>query len=123
MTTKKKILIIEDDKSLVDALSQKLTKVGFDCILAFNGKEGLKKIEAEKPDLILLDIIMPIMDGLTMLKELRKTNKEVPAIVLTNLSGEDKLSEALSNGSYDYLVKSDYSLEDIVSKINKVLGE
>ncbi|MFA6255067.1 MAG: response regulator [Patescibacteria group bacterium] len=120
MTKKKKILIIDDDRSLVEVLSQKLSAVGFDPVLAYNGQEGLEKVKTTKPDLILLDLIMPIMDGITMLKELRKTS-DTPVIVLTNLSNEEKLSEALKSGSHDYLIKASYSLEEIINKINQVL--
>jgi len=116
----KKILIIEDEKILADALSKKLIKSGFKIALAYNGQEGLEKVKLETPDLILLDIVMPVMDGLTMLKELRKFS-DVPVIILTNLSDSKKLSEALAAGSYDYLVKADYSMEDVVKKINQVL--
>ncbi len=118
---KKKILIVEDDRKLIEALSKKLTKSGFDVVLAYNGKEGLERIKFQKPNLVLLDIMMPVMDGITMLKELRKTDKETPVIILSNLSGDDKLSEALASGSYEYLVKTNYSLEDLVKKIKKVL--
>lgn len=123
LTISKKILIVEDDKKLSGALSKKMTKEGFDVVLAYNGVEGLQKAKTKKPDLILLDIIMPVMDGLTMLNELRQSGNDTPVIVLTNLSGDDKLSEALSNHSYDYLVKASYSLEDVVKKIKKILNK
>ncbi len=117
-----KILVVEDEKKLAEALGDKLKKVGFDVFLAYNGKEGLRNIKSKKPDLILLDIIMPVMDGITMLKEMRKVDKKTPVIILSNLSGDDKLSEALVSGSYDYLIKTDYSLEEVVKKIKKVLN-
>ena len=116
-----KILIVEDDKPLVDALNKKLIKSGFEIVLAYNGEEGLEKIKTENPDLILLDIVMPVMDGITMLKELRKTDKDTPVIILSNLSGDDKLSEALASGSHDYLVKTNYTLEEIINKIKETL--
>ena len=77
-------------------------------------------MKSEKPDLILLDIVMPVMDGLSMLGELKKISN-VPVIILTNLSDEEKLAEALEKGSHDYLVKSNYSLQDVINKINQVL--
>jgi len=117
----RKILIVEDDKPLIKALSSKLEKSGFEVIVAGNGEEGLTQISSQKPDLVLLDIVMPLMDGLIMLKELRKTS-EVPVVMLTNLSDDAKLSEALESGSHDYLVKSDYSLDDVIEKINEILS-
>jgi len=118
----KKVLIVEDEKSLVGALEKKLNKSGFEVVMAFNGEEGLRKIQETKPDLVLLDIIMPKMDGITMLKKLREKGDKTPVIMLTNLNDSKKLSEAMDAGSYEYLVKSNYSLEDVVDKINKVLN-
>ena len=120
MVLKKKILIVEDEKSLAEALAAKLEKSGFISEMAFNGVEGLKKFNLLKPDLILLDIIMPEMDGIEMLKELRKTS-DIPVVMLTNLSDPEKLSEALESGSHDYLIKSNYSLEGVIDKINEIL--
>ncbi len=115
-----KILIVEDELKLQKAIGDKIERRGWRFTVASNGGEGLRKFKSEKPDLILLDIIMPVMDGLTMLKELRKIS-DVPVLILTNLYDERKLTEALKVGSYDYLVKSDYSLDDIIEKIEKAL--
>ena len=120
----KKILIIEDEPALREALADKLSREGFSCLEAKNGLEGLDFALKEHPDLILLDIIMPVMDGMTMLEELRKNpwGKNVPVILLTNLSEVEKVAESLRHGIYDYLVKSDWSLEDIVKKVKGKLG-
>ncbi|MFA6215433.1 MAG: response regulator [Patescibacteria group bacterium] len=122
MKKAKKILVVEDEPTLVKAIETKLVKLGFEVVTAANGEEGLRQARSENPDLILLDIIMPVMDGLTMLKELRKTS-DVPVIILSNLSSDEKLSEALRSGSHDYLIKTNYSLEEVAEKINKVLAE
>lgn len=117
----KKILIIEDEPSLAEALKEKLTKEKFDVAVAKDGQEGLTMSLKIKPDLILLDIVMPVMDGLTMLEKLRqdKWGKKVPVIILSNLNEADKTAEAMKSGVYDYLVKSDWKLEDLVKKVRE----
>ena len=125
MENKKKILIVEDETSLRNALSDKLRLEGFIVLEAKNGEEGLDVALRDHPDLILLDIIMPKMDGLTMLKKLREDvwGKNTKVILLTNLSDNEKVSEALLQGSYDYLVKSDWKIGDVVAKIRARLSE
>ncbi len=119
-----KILIVEDEKLLSDSLVSRLVKEDFEVITASDGKEGLSKTKSEKPDLILLDLIMPIMDGATMLKLLRQdeATKDTPVIALTNLADENKMEEVMQSGGTDYLIKSDYSLEDLVKKIKERLN-
>lgn len=116
----KKILVVEDEKPLSIALTKKLKKEGFEVDVAGNGEEGLSKFNQFKPDLILLDIVMPVMDGLTMLEKLRETS-DVPVIILTNLSSPDKIYSAIKSGSYEYLTKLNYSLEDVINKVKKIL--
>jgi DNA-binding response OmpR family regulator len=125
MENKKKILIVEDETSLRNALRDKLMLEGFIVLEAKNGEEGLDVALRDHPDLILLDIIMPKMDGLTMLKKLREDvwGKNTKVILLTNLSDNEKVSEALLQGSYDYLVKSDWKIGDVVAKIRARLSE
>lgn len=122
MSNKKKykVLIVEDELNLQKAIGDKIEREGWISFAASNGEEGLRVVMSEKPDIVLLDIIMPIMDGLTMLKQLRKISK-VPVIILTNLYDENKLIEAFRAGSYDYLVKSNYSLNEVIEKIKEVL--
>ncbi len=120
----KKILIIEDEKSLLEALTQKFTKEGYEIVGAKDGEEGLRIALEEKPDLILLDIILPKMDGMTMLKELRKDGwgKDAKVIVLTNLTDARKAEEAAQNKVYDFLVKSNWTLEEVVDMIKEILS-
>lgn len=120
----KKILIVEDELSLRGALRDKLIREGFNVLEAKNGEEGLRVALREHPDLILLDIIMPVMDGMTMLKRLREDvwGKEAKVVMLTNLSDNEKLAEAITHGSYEYLVKSDWKIENVVAKIKEKLG-
>lgn len=119
----KKILVVEDEPSLLGALRAKLTQEGFDFIEARNGQTGLEQALKEKPDMILLDIIMPVMDGLTMLGKLRENawGKTVPVIIITNLSDDEKVMEAVKQGSYDYLIKSNWSIAEVISKIKEKL--
>lgn len=124
MENKKKILVVEDEIALLEALTEKLTKENFEVLQAKNGQEGLQQGLNLHPDLILLDILMPVMDGMTMLTKLRADDwgKSVPIIILTNLSDEQKVSESLSAGVFDYLVKSGWTLEDLTKKIKDRLG-
>lgn len=121
--TNKKILIVDDEPSLLTALRDKLTREGFTAIEAKNGEEGLEVALRDHPDLILFDIIMPVMDGMTMLKKLREDawGKNAQVIILTNLSENEKVSQAVELGSYEYLVKSDWKIEDVVAKVREKL--
>ena len=119
----KKILIIEDEKTLQNALSEYLKQENFDIINALDGELGVRLAVSEKPDLIILDIILPKKDGFQVLDEV-KTNektKDIPVILLTNLESMEDIQKAFDKGATTYLVKSEYKLEDIVKKINETL--
>lgn len=120
----KTILVVDDELPVRKLLNDKLIKEGFDVLLAKNGEEGLEMAITKKPDLIILDIVMPKIDGLTMLKKLREDqdSKECEVILLTNISGDENLSKAMEYGVYDYLVKSDWKIEDIINKIKAKLS-
>ena len=120
----KKILIVEDETPLRRALVNKFIKEGFQVFEAKNGEEGLTKALKEHPRLILLDLIMPVMDGMTMLKKLRedKWGKSVKVVTLTNSGDESKVAEALEQGSYNYLIKSDWKIEDVVEIVKERLN-
>lgn len=117
--------VVEDELSLLEVLSDKFVKEGFKVLQAKNGEEGLKVALAEHPDIILLDIIMPVMDGMAMLKKLREDSwgKDAKVIILTNLSDNEKTAQALDDGSNDYLVKSDWKIEDVVKKVEEKLKQ
>ncbi|MFA5934149.1 MAG: response regulator [Candidatus Paceibacterota bacterium] len=119
----KKILVVEDDLSLLSALKDKLTREGFSIFVAKNGIEGLELVLNNKPDLIMLDLLMPKMDGITMLKNVREYEwgEKVPVIILSNLSNEKLVAQTLEIGAYDYLIKSDWKIEDIIAKIKEKL--
>lgn len=123
MNNLKKILIIEDEKTILEVMVKKLEKEGFSVLTASDGKSGLNTALTEKPDLVLLDIVLPEMDGLTLLEELRKSDigKNLPVIVLTNLENSENLEESKRKGVYDYLIKTDLSLEDVVKKVKSAL--
>jgi len=116
-----KILIVEDEQQIVSVLQNKFTQEGFTVVVAKNGQEGLALAVKEHPDMILLDIIMPVMDGMAMLTELRKDvwGKTAQVILLTNLSDPDKVSESVAKGITEYLIKSDWKLEDLVAKVKE----
>ena len=119
-----KILVVEDDQPLLLVLVDKLTSEGFTVLPAKDGEEGLASALRDHPDLILLDIVMPRLDGLSMLKQLRadEWGKKVAVIVLTNLSDLEKVSEVIAQGSNEYLIKSDHKLEEIVAKVRAKLA-
>ena len=126
MKDKQTILIIEDEKSLRGALVDILRLKDFAPIEARIGKEGLRMALSKHPQLILLDLIMPEMDGMTTLKKIREDSwgKDVPIIILTNLSAtnDQAVTDALTHTSTYFLIKSDWKLRDIVNKIEEILG-
>ena len=119
------IAIIEDEKDLCHALSDGLEKAGFKPVVAQNGQDGLQLIQSAKPDLILLDISMPKMDGIEMLSKLRKTEPpgtKTPVIILTNIDDFARMAEAIELGAKGYLQKSEWHLDDVIKKIRETLG-
>jgi DNA-binding response OmpR family regulator len=126
MKNEKKILIVEDEASLNNALNDQFILKGFSVFQAKNGEEGLEIALREHPDFILLDIIMPKMDGITMLEKLRagsEWGKAVRVMILTNLEKIGKIdSDLLKDEVSEYLVKSDVKIEDIVNKVYQRLG-
>ncbi|AKM78485.1 MAG: response regulator with CheY-like protein receiver domain and winged-helix DNA-binding-like protein [Candidatus Wolfebacteria bacterium GW2011_GWB1_47_1] len=122
--TNKKILVVEDDRAEMNALEDTLTREGFIVSTAENGRTGLERAFADHPDLILLDIVMPEMDGLTMLNTLRQDEwgKSVPAIILTNLNPDDEIVRRNAPTDFAYfLIKATWRLEDVVRAIRKEL--
>ena len=116
MENKKHILVVEDENTLAFALKKKLENSGYIVNVAMDGKEALNKVGQEKPDLILLDLILPVIDGFAVLKELKSTPKyeNIPVIVLTNLSSDEDVADVLNAGGTDYFIKTEHSLDDIV---------
>jgi len=122
--TKKKIMIVEDDTFVMDIYQTKLVQEGFEAVAAINGLEAMKKLADLQPDLILLDIIMPYMDGLEVLKKIKSEErlKNIPIILLTNLSQKEEISQGLELGANDYLIKSHFTPSEVLEKIKKYLN-
>jgi len=120
---KTKILIIEDDQFLREFLFKKLSEENFEVLAAKEGKEGVELAKKEKPDLILLDLILPEKNGYEVLEDLKKNplTSEIPVLVLSNLGQKEEIEEAFRKGAKDYLIKAYFSLEEIVSKIRLLL--
>jgi len=120
----KKILFIEDESTLQKTLGTVLTKEGYQVVSALDGEIGFRMAKKEKPDLILLDLILPKMNGFDVLKSIKaeETIKEIPIIVLTNLESMEDIQKALDLGAATYLVKANYSLEEVLEKINKTIN-
>ena len=118
-TTSKTILIVEDDTELREALKNALTYEKFSVLTADNGETGLGVALNKHPDLILLDVIMPRMDGLETLKRLREDawGKKAPVIIMTVLDDLEKIAEVVSAGGDEYVIKSDVTLGTLVQKI------
>ena len=121
---KKTILVVDDEKDIRDALSTILTDEGFNVLTAADGDEGLKMAFEHKPDLILLDLVMPKLDGYAVLDRLRadEWGKNANVFLLTVLEDIDSVSKAIEHGGLEYFVKTDWRLEDIVKRIQEKLG-
>ena len=120
-----KVLIVEDDKFLAELITTKLDKEGYEIVLATDGESGVAKIKQEKPDIILLDIMLPGMDGFEVLENIKKDDevKGIPVIILSNFGQEEKVEKGLNLGAADYLVKANFTTGEIVEKIKQTLGK
>ncbi|MEK9183975.1 MAG: response regulator [Patescibacteria group bacterium] len=119
----KKVLIIEDDEQVSRIYGIKLKQEGIKTEVAADGEEGLKKIVSEKPDLVLLDLMLPGKDGFWVLEEMNKKPeiKSIPVIVLSNLGQEIDKEKAMKLGAKEYLVKADVSIKEAVERVKKYL--
>ncbi|OHA79474.1 MAG: hypothetical protein A2747_01065 [Candidatus Yonathbacteria bacterium RIFCSPHIGHO2_01_FULL_44_41] len=122
---KKIILVVEDEDPMQLVLRDILTVEGYVVLEAKNGIEGLEIAFREHPDLILLDILMPKMDGLEMLKKLREDEwgKKVPVIVLTNLSDNEDVAKAVEEDVFEYFVKTDIKIAEVIERIRAKIGK
>jgi len=119
----KKILFIEDESALQRALVGVMAERGIKILSALDGEAGLKAAQAEQPDLILLDLVLPKKDGFGVLKELRANaaTAKIPVIILSNLEGSVDVMRAMEFGATTYLVKSNYNLDEVVEKVERLL--
>lgn len=120
----KKILLVEDEEIMAELLEKKLSKEGYQVILAKDGEEGLKLIKKEKPDLILLDIIMPKKGGFEVMEELQKDEKlnKIPVIVISNSGQPVELNKAKELGAKDWLIKTQFDPAEVLEKVKKYIA-
>lgn len=122
----KKILVVEDEPDMRQAIAESLEREGFEVLQAANGFEGLGQAFAHRPDLLILDILMPKMDGMEMMKKLRQQNEwglKVKIILLTNLSADERIMKGIvENEPSYYFVKSDWKITDVIEKVKKLLN-
>ena len=121
----KKILFIEDESALQKAFGDILSESGYEMKSAMDGETGLRLVGTEKPDLILLDITLPKLNGFEVLEKLKKNpeTKKIPVIILTNLEKIEDVDKAIGLGAMTYLVKAQYKLEDVIEKIKNTIKE
>ena len=121
----KKILLIEDEEIMIDLLQKKLTQEGYKISVAKNGEEGLKVMKEVKPDLILLDIIMPKMGGFEVMEEMNKGEelKKIPVIVISNSGQPVELDRAQKLGAKDWLIKTEFDPQEVIDKVVKQIGK
>ncbi len=119
----KKVLIVEDELPQRQALRDKFTKEGFVVLEAVNGEDGLKVAFESQPDAIVLDIMMPKMDGIEMAKRLRldEAGKHIPVLILSNAGDMEKIQQALENNIFEYFIKSDTKISSIVEHVRKMV--
>lgn len=124
-TENKKVLLVEDEQMLREIISMKLVKDGFTVVVALDGEAALKKVEEEMPDIVLLDIILPSVDGFEVLEKIRShTNEKVakiPVIMLTNLGQDEDIAKARKLGVDEYLVKAYFNPDEISGKVKAIL--
>lgn len=119
----KTILIVEDDKFLRELISRKLTEEGFEMIEAVNGEEVFKKIKEKRPDLILLDLILPTISGFEVLEKIKRNSEwsSIPVIILSNLGQKEEVEKGIKLGALDYLIKAHFTPVEIIEKIKNTL--
>ncbi|MDF1498106.1 MAG: response regulator [Patescibacteria group bacterium] len=122
---KKKILIIEDEEILGTLLKEKISERGYDVLLAIDGEEGLALMKSDKPDLLLLDIVMPKIDGFGVMEEMNKTKdlnlNKIPVVIISNSGQPVEIDKVLKFGVKDYLIKTQFNPEEVIEKIEKYL--
>jgi len=120
---KKKILVVEDEKTLRFLIVQTLLREGFEVEEAIGGEDGIQKMKKNKPDLVLLDLLLPGVNGFEVLSRIKKDSdlESIPVIILSNLGQEEEIKRGMSLGAIDYLIKAHFTLDQIVSRIRKFL--
>jgi len=118
-----KILVVEDDKFLREMISRKLDKEGYEVAQAVDGEKGEVKIKEEKPDLVLLDLILPGIDGFEVLERMKNDSEvsEIPVVILSNLGQKSEVERGLNLGAVDFLIKAHFTPAEIVKKIREII--
>ena len=121
----KKILLIEDEKIIIDLLERKLTKEGYNVSVARDGEEGLKMMKEVNPDLILLDIVMPKLGGFEVMEEMGKDKdlKKIPIVIVSNSGQPVELGRAKKLGAKDWLIKTEFDPQEVLDKVIKQIGK
>lgn len=124
MSETKKILLIEDDTLILRMLSTRLREENLEVFVAEDGEEGLELVKSVKPDLILLDLILPKLDGLSLLRKIKEDENvsKIPVLILTNLKNDETVEESIKLGVSDYMVKVNYTPDELVEKVKGTLG-
>lgn len=124
-TNSKKVLIVEDEPFLRELCSKKLTMLDYDVEVAIDGKEAVKKVNSKKPGLVLLDLIIPGLDGFKVIEKIRahpdESINKIPIVVLSNLGQQEDIDKAIGLGANDYLIKSNFTITEIVDKVQGYL--
>jgi len=121
----KKVLVVEDDKFLRKIIKRKLSAEGYEVLEAVDGEEGIRMAKGKKPDLILLDLVLPEITGFEVLAKLKEKGpvSEIPVIILSNLSGVEEIRKGIKMGAADYLVKAHFNPSEIILKMELVFGK
>lgn len=120
-----KVLIIEDEVSLLDVLQKKLEKEGYQVFAAYDGEEGLRQMEAVKPDVVLLDIVMPRINGMEVLQKMQqsKSMSQIPVLIISNSGEPVEIDRALKLGAKDYIIKTEFDPQEVLEKMAKILAK
>ena len=123
MTDKKSVLVVEDEQALQEALKLKLTQAGFEVFVASSGEEALELLQTMRPTLVSLDLLLPKMNGLEVLRQIRSDPKLVnlPVVVVSVSGGSEKLKQAFASNVLDYLIKSEYTIDSVVKRLEEIL--
>lgn len=119
-----RVLLAEDDKFISRAYQDGLKRAGFDVVSAVDGQEAVDKAKTDKPDIILLDLIMPVKNGFEALEEIKQNEetKKIPVIILSNLGQDSDIQKGKNLGAADYLIKSNFSMNEVIKKIEQFLN-
>lgn len=120
-----KVLIIEDEVSLLDVLQKKLEKEGYQVFAACDGEEGLRQMEAVKPDVVLLDIVMPRINGMEVLQKMQQSESmsQIPVLIISNSGEPIEIDRALKLGAKDYIIKTEFDPQEVLEKMAKILAK